>query len=87
MTKTEKLKSAYNDIKNGKIIEFLPDEGFYTCRCWIAKSNNPQDKRSYIFWRSAGQSANRMSLNELRWIAKTIAKYTTYNYRTVNSVY
>lgn len=87
MSRTEKLKSAYNDMKNGKIIEFLSDDGFYKCKCWIANSSNSNNKRKYIFWRNAGQSANRMSLNELRWIAKTIARCTTYDYRIASNIW
>lgn len=87
MTKTDKLKNAYKDMKNGKIIEFLSDNGGYNCKCWVANSNNSADKRKYIFWRGYGQSANRMSLNELRWIAKMIAKCTTYDYRIVSNTW
>lgn len=91
MTKTEKLKKAYEELKNGKIIEFIPDKGkeklIHGCRCWINKSINPNSNRKYIFWQYFGQSANRMTLNDLRWIAKTIGDCTTYNYKIVESIY
>ncbi len=89
MTKTERLRSAYQDLKFGKIIEFIPDEGKHKtkcgCRCWISKGNF--DKRRYISWSYFGSSAKRMSLHDLRWIAKNIGDCTTYEYKIVNSVY
>ena len=86
MNKTEKLKMAYNELKNGKIIEFISDEGkMYNCRCWIKKSETKN--RNQIHWRCFGQSANRMNISNLRWIAKTIAKCTTYDFNIVNSIY
>lgn len=91
MSKTEKLKQAYEEMKQGKIIEFIPDPGKAKlktgCRCWIAKSRQEGNRKKYIFWQYFGSSANRMSLSELRWIAKTIAECTTYNYKVVSSVY
>ena len=88
MTKTEKLKQAYKDMQSGKIIEFIPDEDKRKlnsgCRCWIEQGRN---NRRYIFWNYFGQSANRMTLEDLRWIAKTIADCTTYNYKIVSSIY
>lgn len=88
MTKTERLKSAYNDLKEGKIIEFQSDRGMHcNCKCWIANSNNSKCKKRFIHWRCFGQSANRMSLNDLRWIAKNIAHCTTYEYTIVNNLY
>lgn len=93
MTKTERLQQAYADLKAGKIISFISDEdkrklqrGF-GCKCWISKSSNPICKRKFIFWEHYGRSANRMSLNELRWIAKNIAHCTTYEYEIVSSIY
>lgn len=86
MTKTERLKMAYEEIKEGKIIEFQSDEGeMYKCRVWIKDCN--KSNRKYIAYRSFGQSAMRMGLDNLRWIAKTIGKCTTYNYRIVGSIY
>lgn len=89
MTKTEKLKAAYNDLKNGKIIEFIPDSNKKTsgCKCWIGKSSNPNCKRKFIFWHHAGNSANAMSLKDLRWIAREIGDCTSYNYKIVQSIY
>lgn len=91
MTKTEKLKAAYNDLKNGKIIEFIPDDSktIFRCKCWIGKSSNPNCKRKFIFWNFAGSSAsaNNMSLKDLRWIAKVIGECTSYDYKIVQSVY
>ena len=88
MTKTEKLNRAYEEMKQGKIIEFKSDRGkYYNCKCWIAPSSNPDSKRNYIFWRSFGQSANRMSLSNLRWIAKVIGTCTTYDYDVVPNIY
>lgn len=86
MNKTEKLKLAYNKLKEGNIIEFISDEGkMYNCRCWIQKSE--VKNRYHIHWRCFGQSANRMNISNLRWIAKTIAKCTTYDFNIVNSIY
>lgn len=89
MTKTEKLKAAYNDLKNGKIIEFIPDDSktIFGCKCWIGKSSNPNCKRKFIFWHHAGSSANAMSLKDLRWIAKVIGDCTSYDYKIVQSIY
>lgn len=86
MTKTEKLQSAYNELQNGKIVEFTSEKGkYYNVRCWINKSET--NNRNYIFWRCFGQSANRMTLNDLRWIAKTIGKCFDYDYKIVTSIY
>ena len=93
MTKTERLQQAYADLKSGKIIQFIPDEDKRKlkrgcgCKCWIRESTNPNCKRKFIFWKYFGQSANRMSLNELRWIAKNIADCTTYEYEIVSNIY
>lgn len=88
MTKTNKLKSAYNDMKQGKIIEFQSEKGkMYNCKCWIAPSRNPNCKRKFIFWKCFGQSANRMSLSDLRWIAKTIANCSNYDYKIVSNTW
>jgi hypothetical protein len=90
MTKTERLKQAYADLKSGKIIEFITDEDKrHTkdgCKCWIRESANNPNKH-YIYWQHFGNSANDMSLQSLRWIAKTIAKCSTYEYKIVNSVW
>lgn len=89
MSKTEKLNSAYKDLQLGKIIEFIPDEDKRIsktgCRCWVQESFN--GKRKYICWNHFGSSANTMSIQSLRWIAKVIGKCTTYKYKIVNSVY
>lgn len=89
MTRTEKLKAAYSELKKGKIIQFIPDTGNKEsgCKCYISGSSNPNCKRKYIFWNYFGSSANRMSLNELRWIVKEIGKCTSYEYKIVNSIY
>ena len=93
MTKTERLQQAYADLKAGKIIQFIPDEDKRKlkrgcgCKCWIRENTNPNCKRNFIFWKYFGQSANRMSLNELRWIAKNIADCTTYEYEIVSNIY
>lgn len=88
-TKTDRLKRAYADMKSGKIIEFIPDEGkrklTHGCRCWIGRSR--VNRRRYIFWRYLGQSANAMGLDNLRWIAKVIGDCTTYEYKVVSSIY
>lgn len=89
MTKTERLKRAYKDLKLGKIIEFIPDEGKqklkHGCKCWI--SEGKLNKRKYLSWNYFGSSANRMSLDNLRWIARNIGDCTTYEYKVVNSIY
>ena len=90
MTKTEKLKQAYAELKQGKIVEFIPDEGQRKlknrgCRCWIQKGR--ANNRNYIYWNYFGESANEMSFSDLRWIAKVIGNCTTYDYRIVSSVY
>ena len=91
MTKTERLKAAYNELKSGKIVEFIPDEGYryttYGCRCYLLNSHNPNCKRKYIGWTYFGSCANEMSLKGLRWIAKTIGGCTSYEYRIVDSIY
>ena len=91
MTKAERLQQAYKDLQSGKIIEFIPDEGKrmlpHGCKCWIGESSNPNCKYKLIFWEHFGSSANRMSLSDLRWIAKVIGHCTTYQYKTVNSIY
>lgn len=89
LTKTEKLKQAYNDLKQGRYVMFVPDKecdhlkGHKGVVCWIGKSAFI-DKR-FIFWQHFGQSANRMGLSELRWIAKVIGHCTSYEYRLVNN--
>lgn len=89
LTKTEKLKQAYHDLKQGKYVMFIPDKDpdkpikGKGVVCWIDKSRFVD--RKYIFWQYFGSSANRMGLSELRWIAKVIGECTTYDYKLVNN--
>lgn len=83
MNKTEKLKSAYATLKNGYKIRFIPDNiadhHNKGVECWLQAGRN-NSRIHYIYWRDFGQSANRMNIENLRWIAKTIGECTTYNY-------
>ena len=77
--KTENLKNAYKAIKQGKIIDCNG------CRIWIAWSEH--GGHEYIFWRSYGQSAERLGLQNLRWIMKQIAGSEDYSFKVVESIY
>lgn len=80
MNKTDRLKQAYLELKSGKIIEFIPDNGINDgVKCWIQEKS----KRKYIFWEHYGVSANPMNLDNLRWIAKAIGGCSTYNYKII----
>ena len=74
MTKTERLKQAYDDLRFGKTIVFVSDDGRAKCECWF------HSYKPYIMYSCHGQSAVQKSLSDLRWIAKTIAHCTTYEY-------
>lgn len=75
MTKTERLKQAYEDLCLGKTIVFVSDNGDKECTCWF------HPYKPFIMYRCYGQSATRKTLSDLRWIAKTIANCTTYEYK------
>lgn len=77
--KTENLKNAYKAIKNGKIIDCNG------CKIWIDWSEHGRHK--YIFWLSYGSSAERLGLQNLRWIMKVIAGSEDYSFKVVESIY
>ena len=56
-----------------------------TGKCWLKTDYRWSRPKSYICWRCAGQSANDMSLQNLRWICKNIAKSTDYYFRVADN--
>lgn len=74
MLKTERLKQAYEYLRLGKVIVFVSDDRDRECTCWF------HPYKPFIMYRCYGQSVVRKTLSDLRWIAKTIAHCTTYEY-------
>lgn len=83
MTKIQKLKNIYDLIKAGNIVAVSGKHG--NGYLWISESNF--SNRKYIHWQNFGSSANRMGLNNLRWIINTIFESKSINYMIVDSVY
>mgnify|MGYP007115351187 CR=1 FL=1 len=84
MNKTQKLEKIYALIKAGNIVAVSGKHG--NGYLWVAESrNNP--RRSYIHWQNFGSSANRMGLNNLRWIINVIFESKSINFAIVDSVY
>lgn len=76
--KTKNLKRMYNDLRLGAIID---------CNgCQIYRDYSERDKREYFFWRHYGASANRVTLSDLRWIVKVIAKSKDYSYEILGHI-
>jgi hypothetical protein len=77
MTKTKRLKQMYSDLKNGFIV------CCNGCKIWMdeaaERSSNGRYK-TFIYWEHYGRAANECSLSDLRWICKTIAKSSDYEY-------
>ena len=69
-TKTENLKAAYKAIKNGHTI------CCNNAQIWIDYGR--KGDRQYIFWYHYGSSAERLGIQNLRWIMKVIAKSDDY---------
>ena len=74
MTKREKLKNAYNRIKQG---ETLICNG---CRMW--KYFDMYAGHYVIEWSHFGQSANRMNFENFKWIVEVIAESKDYLFET-----
>jgi hypothetical protein len=84
MNKTQKLKDIYALIKAGNIVAVSGKHA--NGYLWVSESRfNP--RRQYINWQNFGSSANRMGLNNLRWIVNTIFESKSLNYMIVDSVY
>ena len=83
MTKLQKLKNIYALIKAGNIVAVSGKHG--NGYLWVSESDF--SNRKYIHWQSFGSSANRMGLNNLRWIINTIFESKSINYMIVDSVY
>ena len=69
-TKTENLKAAYKAIREGKTIICN------NVKIWIAESRH--GNRKYIFWYGYGSSAERLGIDNLRWIMNKIAESDDY---------
>lgn len=80
MTKTERLKAMYADLKLGYTV-FCNG-----CKIWMdeswKRSRNGRYK-TYIHWLNYGKSANPCTLQDLRFIVKIIAKSDDYEYSKV----
>lgn len=83
MTKLQKLKNIYKLIREGHIVAVSGRQG--NGYVWIGESNF--SNRKYIHWQNFGSSANRMGLNNLRWIINVIFESRSVNYAIVDSVY
>ena len=75
-TKENNLRRAFRDIKSGKIIKCK------NCTIWYDYSK--RNRRHYIYWQNYGSSADRPSLENLRWIFETVAKSDDYTYTYAN---
>lgn len=74
MTKTERLKAMYNDLKSGAVVNCNG------CTIWIGVSK----RKYFLFWECHGRSAERLGLNNLRWICKNISLSRDYLYTIIN---
>ena len=83
MTKLEKLKDIYALIKAGNIVAISGKNA--NGYVYITHSN--YHNRDYIGWQCFGSSANRLGLNNLRWIVNTIIESKSLNYKVVDSIY
>jgi hypothetical protein len=81
MKKTELLKNMYDDLKNGYTVYCNG------CKIWMGESDRKSSNgryRTWIFWENYGRSAERCTLQGLRFIVKVIAKSDDYSYTAVN---
>lgn len=82
--KTENLKSAYQAIKDGHVINCNG------CRIWLGpmcyRNGQPDGRRRALCYRYFGQSATSMSLDWLRWIMKVIAGSKDYSWTLCGSL-
>jgi hypothetical protein len=83
MTKLEKLKDIYALIKAGNIVAISGENA----NGYVYITHSDYHNRDYIGWQCFGSSANRLGLNNLRWIVNTIIKSRSLNYKVVDSVY
>lgn len=81
--KTKNLLSIYKLLAAGNIVQIRGKRGGVIV--WRALGN--RGDREYLFWQSFGQSATRLGINNLRWIAKTIGESSKYEYKVVDGVY
>ena len=82
-TKTKNLKQMYSDLKDGETVKCNG------CTIWRSEpythygSGKPQKRPGYLHWQHYGRSANRVSLNDLRWILNVIAESPDFAYEIV----
>lgn len=87
------LKFIYDKLIAGEIFGKIEQHRLGGTYFWDVLSAS----KEYIHWRHYGESANKLSLSNLKWILTEIFKttpekflydYTTYNkYKRINSFY
>ncbi len=75
-TKDQKLKAAYRAIRYGDTINCNG------CTIWRARCE--REHKDYIYWQHYGQSAKSVSMENLRWVFRVIAKSDTYDWEIVD---
>ena len=76
MCKTQNLKAMYEHLRCGRTINVNG--------CKIFRRRSRRGDRDYFFWEFFGSSANRVSMQELRWICKVIAESDDYEFEILN---
>lgn len=65
----KELKEILEDMKSGTVYTGILPNGYGEGRIYYGYGNN---YKPYIFWRSAGASANSPTLKEFRWLLEVI---------------
>lgn len=77
MTKMDKLREAYQRLKAGWTLRYDS-----MASCFIGtddRYNSPSYGKEYIFWNHYGSSANRVNLEEFKWILDVIFEVEDYS--------
>lgn len=91
------LKFIYDKLQQGEIFGSIEKHRLGGTYFWDVMCIGNGVGGNYIFWRHYGSSANRVSLQNLKWILKEIFKmtpeeflykYTTYSeYKRIDKCY
>ena len=81
MTKREKLREAYQKLKDGWTLRYGSMAVCFigVCKRW----NAPDYGKEYIYWEHYGQSANTVSLENFKWILDVIFEVEDYSAYTL----
>ena len=76
MGKNLNLKAMYEHLRCGRTVNVNG--------CKIYRRRSRRGDRDYFFWERFGSSANKVTMQDLRWICKVIAKSTDYSYTLIS---